>query len=53
MRQRWKTGEGLHDPLEMVVREEREITVGVLLQSWALDWGTGVEGMEDEVEICR
>lgn len=34
MRQGWRTGEGLHDPLEMVVREERESTVGVLLQSW-------------------
>lgn len=34
VRQGWKTGEGLHDPLEMVAREGREITVGVLLQSW-------------------
>lgn len=32
MSEGWKTG-GLHDPLEMVVREEREITVGFLYRT--------------------
>lgn len=30
---------GLYDPLGMVVKEEKESTVGVLLLSWGQDWG--------------
>lgn len=39
MSQEGRLEKGLHDPLEMVVKEEKETTVGVLLLSWGRDWG--------------